>query len=77
VANGERLFLFGLIHIAGLSTYRSINYTVLAVCSSLREPIRVEWRDTNLKPFHKLGNSASIYLNSAKVKKGTKVLKKS
>ena len=48
VANGERLFLFGLIHIAGLSNYRSINYTVLAVCSSLREPIRAEWRATNM-----------------------------
>ncbi len=31
-----------------LSTNISINYTVRVVCPSLREPTRVEWRDTNL-----------------------------
>ncbi len=31
-----------------LSTNISINYTERAVCPSLREPIRTEWRSTNL-----------------------------
>jgi hypothetical protein len=34
--------------LTALSTNMSINYTARAVCPSLREPFRAEWRATNL-----------------------------
>ena len=43
-----RVFRLKSFFFTALSTNISINYTARAVCPSLREPIRAEWRDTNL-----------------------------